>query len=291
MKKNTFKLTTLVALLTFAVSGLGQSFKEDYKIITTPEIILNHNTKTQRTKTYKDEKLGVRDLQNLVKTSNYEQGMIFSPNYLNSDSSTWENVTKRMRIDGEGFEIDTLQLENIMKKNNKIIDYHFHPSPKIFRDSLSLSEESKEKTKKYQRIDSSIDYNFIFNEFLENKFAERAMPSITDLVYMIDNTIKYSEINPLGEISFKLCSEFGVTEYFLTVKGKKIFKKRGNWILIGGENNNQKNKRDNPLITYIFDRDLDAYQTTRLFSAQIESKLQNMVKINFKSYEEFYNSP
>lgn len=278
MKKRIFALAAILAL---SMPCFGQ----EHKIMTTPKISLNFNTKSQRTITYKNEIEGIKDLRELAMTSKYEQGFIFSPNKEKPDSSTWENITSKMSKCGKIFEIDTLQLEKIMEKNNKIVDYHFHLFSEIVGDTLEISKKAKRSLIKLSKRDSSIDYRFLFKEGLKNKFAEMAMPSLTDLVYMIDNTVKYSQINNLGEISFKLCSPLGMTEYNLTLKGKEIFKKygRGQWYLDKGQNN-----QDNSLFIKIYNQDINAVQTAKLFAEQISDSL---FSVNFKSWEEIYNSP
>lgn len=271
MKKQIF---SLMALLVFTSPCLGQN----PKIVEFPNIYLNTNTINQRTITYKNEKSGAKDLQTIASLEDYEQGWVFIQNYKKTDSSQWINITKRMYANGEGFEIDTMQLEEIMRENNKLIDYHFHKRTNI--DS-TISNEAKKELKKYGKFDSSITYDFLLNEILENNLAENAMPSIQDIAYMVDNTIKYSQINSKGKISFKICSKLGVCEYKLTPKGIRFFKKIGRKNLLSLEG-----KDKSPFIKK-YDKNIKDIETAKNFASQVSSDL---LTVNFKSWEEFYSS-
>lgn len=270
MKKQMF---TLMALLALAIPIIGQTTK----MVEFPSVYLNPNTSIQRTITHKDEKSGVKNVQKILGIENYEQGWIFIPNHSNPDSSQWINITEKMYANGEGFAVDTLQLEKIMKTNTEIIDYHFH---KRLKQNTEISKEAKRELEKYGKFDSSITYSFLFNEILENSRAKNSMPSVTDIVYMVDNTLKYSQINPNGKISFKVCSDLGVAEYSLTERGRKFFKR------IGRKNKFISTKGDGSLFVKIYDQEIDAIQTAREFARQISSE---MFLVIFQSYEEFYS--
>ena len=46
-----------------------------------------------------------------------------------------------------------------------------------------------------------------------------AYPSRSDLLNMIGNTMEFFERNSEGNITFKVCSHYGITEYYLTDEG------------------------------------------------------------------------
>ena len=52
---------------------------------------------------------------------------------------------------------------------------------------------------------------------------KRAYPSEQDLGNMIENTLAFFKRNPNGNITFKICSHYGITEYYLTKEGEIYF--------------------------------------------------------------------
>ena len=76
--------------------------------------------------------------------------------------------------------------------------------------------ESKNEEEQYKENE-----NYLGNIF---EWYEEACPSIRDIKTMIYYSIDCTKINPKTKIINKICSIYGVTEYYLTEKGFKHYK-------------------------------------------------------------------
>lgn len=164
----------------------------------------------------KGEKEGIKDIGYLVKTSKYEESWAYLPtkkqwvevgldecvrlqesskpffSYLSIDT-LFDMIGLNTGLESAketstGLMLDTKNLENLMKENNNLVLYHFHP-----KDEVCIYP------------------------------AAHAMPSPQDLISMIGQTNKYLKYQPKGSITFKVCSPSGIVEYCLTEKGKTQF--------------------------------------------------------------------
>jgi hypothetical protein len=87
--------------------------------------------------------------------------------------------------------------------------YHFHPS-----HSLSLED----KIRKREESGSPMNDKGIESERIK-LLIKSAYPSRSDLLNMIGNSMEFFEKNTEGNITFKVCSHYGITEYRLTDEG------------------------------------------------------------------------
>ena len=96
-----------------------------------------------------------------------------------------------------------------MNENNNIILYHFHTSY-----CLSLEDKIKER----EENGSPMNDNEMEKERIRF-LIKSAYPSRSDLLNMIGNSTEFFERNSDGNITFKVCSHYGITEYHLTDEG------------------------------------------------------------------------
>jgi hypothetical protein len=96
-----------------------------------------------------------------------------------------------------------------MNENNNMILYHFHSSY-----CLSLED----KIKKREKNGSPMNDNEIEKERIR-LLIKSAYPSRSDLLNMIGNSMEFFERNSDGNITFKVCSHYGITEYRLADEG------------------------------------------------------------------------
>jgi hypothetical protein len=103
---------------------------------------------------------------------------------------------------------------------DEIIVYHFHPD-----SNFKSTENVAKRLKKRHR-------NSVFNKQMYKKRLERLkeklkakslVPSGPDISSMIINSTILNKINPKGEVVYKICSFYGVAEFYLTEKGKAHF--------------------------------------------------------------------
>jgi len=111
---------------------------------------------------------------------------------------------RRLKIDGD-------YLEKLMLENNELIVYHFHlPLPEVL---TCIVKNRKQKGNPMNEEDiSKLEREISFNN---------VKPTRSDILNMIANSLLFYDIHPKGKITYKICSEQGITEFNLTKKGKK----------------------------------------------------------------------
>lgn len=243
MVKNIFKKTlkNLSILSAGLAIGSGLTFlgikyykkpKEEIKSKEKTELIVSNLTLNSNDLvslvTDKDENSGIEDIRRIK--SPYEESWLYLP-----DKKRWYEIgTKRAIEIGEDeswhrtkITYDPKLITNALKENleaRKLVFYHNHPlSEKVQREIESLKENDK--------ITIASEEN-PFNEYplttgiLRKTFSKYPSldPSTTDLNSMILQTLKFG---PLGyDVKHKICSEEGVTEYFLTQDGIDHYKNK-----------------------------------------------------------------
>ena len=205
-----YTLTLWLNHVSLAVENANQN--EKYKIIN--KLVVN-NKNEYKTIIFKNEGEGILEMRELIDSSQIEECWIYLPHHekwieigYNEESEKKINdcyITKAR--------LDVRFMDWLMNENNNMIVYHFHSSY-----CLSLEDEIKERKERgLPMSDNEIEKEKI--RFL----IKSAYPSRSDLMNMIVNTIEFFERNLDGNITFKIGSHYGITEYHLTEEGRIHF--------------------------------------------------------------------
>jgi hypothetical protein len=143
-----------------------------------------------------NEEEGIQDMRKLVSSSPLEEAWVYLPK-----DELWVEIGKKSRPPGMCIEQEFrfFQLTTVLDVEfmhdlpsagyDEIIVYHFHP-----------------------------DSNFKSIENAAKRLKKRHRSSVfTRQMYVLN------KINPKGEVAYKICSCYGVAEFYLTEKGKAHF--------------------------------------------------------------------
>ena len=209
----TFRIVLLWACIsTFALNLNHVSFavestnkEEGCNIIN--ELVVN-NKNQYKTVIYENESEGISEMRKLIESSQIEESWVYLPH-----QEKWieigYNEESEKKIDESYItkaKLDIQFLDALMNENNNMILYHFHSSY-----CLSLED----KIKKREKNGSPMNDNEIEKERIR-LLIKSAYPSRSDLLNMIGNSMEFFERNSDGNITFKVCSHYGITEYRLT---------------------------------------------------------------------------
>lgn len=161
---------------------------------------------------YKNEKRGVADMRKLLKSSRVEECWVYLP-----EEEKWVEIgrgeTPEKKVDNRYItkvSLDVQFLEELMTENSSLVVYHIHPTY-----TLLLEENMNERREDGHAMNA--------NEREKERalfLMRRVFPSEQDLGNMIENTMEFYGKNPYGNVSFKISSHYGITEYRLTEKGR-----------------------------------------------------------------------
>jgi len=182
--------------------------QEGYNVI--DELVVNNRNKF-KTVIFESEAEGVSEMRKLIASSLIEESWAYLPQRkkwieIGHNEEAEQKVDKRYITKAK---LDVQLLDKLMSKDNNMILYHFHPS-----HSLSLED----KIKKREEGGSPMNDREIERERIK-LLIKSAYPSRSDLLNMIGNTMEFFERNSEGNITFKVCSHYGITEYYLTDEG------------------------------------------------------------------------
>ncbi len=196
---------------------------EKYSLKTLDKLVID--TSGEKYIVRKDEEEGVKDIRELVHTSKVEGAWAYLP-----DEELWIWIAKGepqpeqvVVKDGKSRSImevlcDLEFMENVLLSHHNFIAYHFHTA------DYSMSMEYREK--ELREIMPNIE-NFVVELFKEDYRKELsfrvALPLGNDMGIMTDLCRKFYWVNPFGKTSHKVCSEWGVSEYYLTKEGREFF--------------------------------------------------------------------
>ena len=136
------------------------------------------------------EEAGINDLRELTETVGFEEHWVFLP-----DKNLWIEIGFREKLGS--VEVDHDYLEKIIRENDRLGVYHFHP-----RHYLTTMEEW--------------GYANIPETWL-------ALPSLEDISLMVYYSSRFYDLHPKGKISWDFCSPLGITKYSLSKKGLKYY--------------------------------------------------------------------
>jgi hypothetical protein len=201
-----YTLTLWLNHVTLAVEDTNK--EEGYYVIN--ELVVN-NKNQYKTIIYETEEEGISEMRKLIESSQIEESWAYLPH-----QEKWieigYNEEPEKKINENYItkaKLDIQFLDRLMNENNNMILYHFHTSY-----CLSLEDKIKEREKN----GSPMNDNEIEKERIR-LLIKSAYPSRSDLLNMIGNSTEFFEKNSDGNITFKVCSHYGITEYHLTDEG------------------------------------------------------------------------
>jgi hypothetical protein len=211
-----FKIILLFAYLsifTFSLNHISfateQTNQQDgYNVI--DELVVNNRNKF-KTVIFESEAEGIPEMRKLIASSQIEESWAYLPHRekwieIGHNEEAEKKIDKRYITKAE---LDVQLLNELMSEGHNIVLYHFHPS-----HSLSLED----KIRKREEGGSPMNDREIERERIK-LLIKSAYPSRSDLLNMIGNTMEFFERNSEGNITFKVCSHYGITEYYLTDEG------------------------------------------------------------------------
>ena len=182
--------------------------QEEYKVV--DELVVNNRNKF-KTVILESEAEGVSDIRKLIASSQIEESWAYLP-HLKKWIEIGQNEEAEIKIDKRYItkaKLDVQLLDELMSEVNNMALYHFHPS-----HSLSLDD----KIRKRAETGSPMNDKEIERERTK-LLIKSAYPSKSDLLNMIGNSMEFFDRNTEGNITFKVCSHYGITEYHLTDEG------------------------------------------------------------------------
>ena len=214
--ENTFRIVLLFAYLSTFTLGLyhislaSEHTHKQERDNVIDELVVNNRNKF-KTVIYENEEEGISEMRKLIACSQTEESWVFLPHQgkwieIGNNEEAEKKINKRYITKAK---LDVQFLDGLMNENNNMILYHFHPSY-----CLSLED----KIKKQEEDGSPMNDNEIRRERIR-LLIKSAYPSRSDLLNMIGNSTEFFERNPEGNITFKICSHYGITEYHLTDEG------------------------------------------------------------------------
>jgi hypothetical protein len=201
-----YTLTLWLNHVSLAVEDTNR--EEGYNVIN--ELVVN-NKNQFKTVIYENENEGILEMRKLIESSQIEESWAYLPRQEKWIEIGYSEESEK-KIDEKYItkaKLDIQFLDELMNENNNMIIYHFHPS-------YSLSLEDKIKRRK--KNGSPMNDNEIKKE-RTRLLIKSAYPSRSDLMNMIGNSTEFFERNSDGNITFKVCSHYGITEYRLTDEG------------------------------------------------------------------------
>jgi len=213
---NTFRIMLLFAYLPIVTLGLNHISlaaehmhrQEGYKVI--DELVVNNRNKF-KTVIYDSEEDGISRMRKLIASSQMEESWAYLPHQekwieIGHNEEAERKINKRYITKAK---LDVQFLDELMSENNNMTLYHFHPAY-----CLSLED----KIKKREEDGSPMNDNEVERERIR-LLIKSAYPSRSDLLNMIGNSMEFFERNSEGNITFKICSHYGITEYHLSDTG------------------------------------------------------------------------
>lgn len=235
-------------------------------------LVIGHSQ--DRTAAVISEEEGVADIRRLVATSQTEWAWAYMPN-----GRLWVSLGKEaypQRATGKDefttrTELDENALYVLLSSHDEIALYHFHPRTGSLIEAYNrkLLEEGESP------------------DFIERVMAKdavlQAMPSPTDLSFMISNSRIFYRRKSAKSLVAKVCSSLGITEFFLTEEGKELYKSDYASQLICGLIDFYKSVGDfAPEIAARSQWHLDPSEGTKWFTTLMSTDL---VTVQFKPYQ------
>jgi hypothetical protein len=214
--ENRFRIVLLFAYISIFTLSLNHislssehtNLQEGYNVI--DELVVNSRNKF-KTVILESEAEGISEMRKLIANSQMEESWAYLPHQIKwieigHNEEAEKKIDKRYITKAK---LDVQLLDELMSEDNNMVLYHFHPS-----HSLSLED----KIRKRAESGSPMNDKEIEKERIR-LLIKSAYPSRSDLLNMIGNSMEFFERNSEGNITFKVCSHYGITEYHLTDEG------------------------------------------------------------------------
>lgn len=221
------KYLSLIAALGLSLYSGQKSFAQHPPSLDAPIKYVNKlvsNTSVDyRTAVKQTESQGIFQIKELLNKEEVEEVWAYLPKKREwieigyAEKPEEKIVIKNQVFYNTEVKLDTSFLEKLMKENNEITVWHYSPNGSQMLEDKIKTAEDEGKPLTEQEISKIKNYISVCE----------AIPSEFDLINMISNSQKFNEINPDGKLLYKLCSKTGVTEFYLTNKGKEFFKDKG----------------------------------------------------------------
>lgn len=188
-------------------------------------LVVNTNP-SHRTSVNKSEEAGQKDLEKIVDSSFFEEIWAFLP-----QRKQWVEIGHRETLvstsDGIRTSLvyfDYPYLLDLMRKNSAMTVWHPHPIGVVLHSNLSNSAQAVQTGYSLQVFTE----DFSYKDSDENRLVLSALPSAYDLVAAVRISRDFCKYQRQGEITFKIASRHGVTEYSLTSQGLAHFNDKDN---------------------------------------------------------------
>ncbi len=115
--------------------------------------------------------------------------------------------------------LDESIMNRLIRQYDRLTHYHIHPytvfdKEKDKQDFIKWATKFVKKNLSKERLD----------QFVQNgNGGQTAFPSSNDLATMVSWSKNFYAVHPTGDITFKIVSPYGITEYKVTEKGKELF--------------------------------------------------------------------
>jgi hypothetical protein len=195
-----------------SVIALGASL-DQFQYACVDSLVVNTDD-SKVIKVHADEEQGIRRMRSLVEESQLEEAWLYLP-----DSLLWIEVgknslkqTKNAGKYGRSVTFNEVLLKDIRKRNERIIEYHIHPSLE------ELQGFSKKEASRFTNpgVDS------LEEEIAKQTLIIAAIPNTTDMKGYCSMAKKFYASHPGGEISFKTVCRYGVTSFSFTDEGRQV---------------------------------------------------------------------
>ena len=206
-------LFTYLSIFTFGHNHISFATEQttqqgEYKVI--DDLVVNNRNRF-KTVIYESEAEGILEMRELIARSQIEESWVYLPRQkkwieIGHNEEAEKKIDKRYITKAQ---LDVHLLDKLMSEDSNMVLYHFHPS-----HSLSLED----KIIKREESGSPMNDKEIERERIK-LLIKSTYPSRSDLLNMIGNSMEFFERNTEGNITFKVCSHYGITEYYLTDEG------------------------------------------------------------------------
>ncbi len=266
----------------------------------TNRLVFN-NSDSYRNITLKGEVEGVKDIEQLVLNSPFEESWVYYPTH-----KLWEETGIHSWNDDDTKAVISLYSPRTLAVNDDegpFYFYHFHPStinPAVMKQMQENLQKIDDRIKNGLREKFQIDpatmatlIPSVDNDSLEQKayslsWMRDALPSAQDLYTITINSAQAYLKNPKAELKWKICSKHGVMELSLTEEGKNFYSGRASSEI---EEHSQKKWEEYRFAAPAGPFPSPGFDPIPVIKKVCASFSDELVQCNFIAYVEFYSQP
>jgi hypothetical protein len=274
---------TIAASVIIPLSGglIWEDISRKRSFVETKSIELNESAKIQYTNNNEIE--GLKDIQPQINNSVFEYALAYLP-----EKQQWvqcglgsETIVRGGDFSSE-LRLKKWLIKELMGKNSILVLYHTHPTPTKW--IYNCITESAEVCSTIATSQTQLDFllSHVPQEIMESCYANCTKPSNVDVHYMIDLTKQFKKNQEYGDMLFKICSEYGVTQFGLTENGidwvnNKNKKEVWQWITMNFPSNKE----------IVFDESINGIQHAQNMISNLNN---DIVYVKFKPYEDLFQN-